>query len=173
MRSFILTDRHWPWGTEKITKSDRIYAHPFAPTHTRYTILVHGNKKIWKPSKPLIPEEYEIGRELGALIAKELMTEINRMGVVALEDRKQSLPQPNDLMIIGYFEGVEEGSTVKRLGLGFGSRAAELWTAVKGYQMTNTGPRLLGTGKLDSGGRKCQACLSQLRFSPPLATRSA
>ena len=79
---------------------------------------------------------------------------IEGMGLVALEGSQQSLPQPNDLMIMGYFGAVEEGSTAKRLVLGFGSGATDLTTAVEGYQMTNTGPRLLGTGQLESGGGK-------------------
>ena len=57
-------------------------------------------------------------------------------------------------MIAGYFEGVEEGSSVKRLALGFGSGATELTTAVEGYQMTKEGPRLLGTGELQYEGGK-------------------
>jgi hypothetical protein len=76
------------------------------------------------------------------------------MGLVALEGSQQSLPQLNDLMIIGYFGAVEEGSTAKRLTIGFGSGATELTTAVEGYQMTKEGPRLLGSGQLESGGGK-------------------
>jgi hypothetical protein len=149
-----VTDRHRYMGAEKIAKPERIYVYPFAPTHADIPSWSTAAEKYAPPSKPPTPEELEVGRKLGALVAKELVEEINGMGVLALEGSEQSLPHPNDLMIIGYFEGVEEGSTVKRLGLGFGSGAAELRTAVEGYQMTQTGPRLLGTGKLDSGGGK-------------------
>jgi len=71
-----------------------------------------------------------------------------------LEGSKQSLPQTNDLMLAGYFEAIDEGSTVKRLALGFGSGATELTTSVEGYQMTPEGPRLLGSAELQSGGGK-------------------
>ena len=54
---------------------------------------------------------------IGDLVAKELVTEIQEMGLVAYKRSKQSLPRPNDLMITGYFEAVDEGSTVKRLDL--------------------------------------------------------
>jgi len=63
-------------------------------------------------------------------------------------------PVPNDVMIIGYLEAVEQGSTVKRLAVGFGSGKAELTTAVEGYQMTSAGPRLLGSGDVEYGGGK-------------------
>ena len=82
------------------------------------------------------------------------MAKIEEMGLLALEGSQESLPKPNDLMIIGFLGAVEEGSTAKRLTLGFGSGSAELTTAVEGYQMTNKGPRLLGSGKLDSAGGK-------------------
>lgn len=157
-----VTDRHRYMETGKIAKPERIYVYPFAPTHADIPSWSTAAEKYAEPSKPLPAEELEVGRKLGALIAKELVTEINGMGLLALEGNEQSLPQPNDLMIIGYFEGVEEGSTVKRLGLGFGSGAAELRTAVEGYQMTNTGPRLLGTGKLDSGGGKMPGLIAPI-----------
>ncbi len=76
------------------------------------------------------------------------------MGLLAEEGNPQSQPRPNDLMLIGYFEAVEEGSTVKRLALGFGSGATELTTSLEGYQMTKNGPRQLGSEKLDSSGAK-------------------
>lgn len=149
-----VTGRDSKIGTEKIAKPDRIYVYPFAVTHAGIPTWAATADQYDQPIKPPTPEELEVGRKLGALVAKELVTEIQGMGMVALEGGHQSLPQPNDLMIIGYFGSIEEGSTVKRLTLGFGSGATDLTTAVEGYQMTKEGPRLLGSGKLDSGGGK-------------------
>lgn len=149
-----VTGRDSKIGTEKIAKPDRIYVYPFAATHADIPSWSSAAERLDPPSKPPTPEELEVGRKLGGLVAKELVTKIEGMGLVALEGSQQSLPQPNDLMIIGYFGAVEEGSTAKRLVLGFGSGATDLTTAVEGYQMTNTGPRLLGTGQLESGGGK-------------------
>jgi len=149
-----VTGRDSKIGTEKIAKADRIYVYPFAATHADIPSWSTAAERLDPPSKPPTPEELEVGRKLGDLVAKELVTKIEEMGLVALEGSQQSLLQPNDLMIIGYFGAVEEGSTAKRLVLGFGSGATDLTTAVEGYQMTNTGPRLLGTGQLESGGGK-------------------
>lgn len=149
-----VTGRESKIGTEKIAKPERIYVYPFAATHVDIPNWSTAANRFAKPSKPPTPEELEIGRKLGALVANELVTKIQEMGLVALEGSQQSLPQPNDLMIIGYFGVVEEGSTAKRLALGFGSGGTELTTAVEGYQMTKTGPRLLGSGQLESGGGK-------------------
>jgi len=150
-----VTERHSQMGVgEKIAKPDRIYVYPFATTHADIPSWATVDDRIDKPAKPPTPDELEVGRELGGIIAKELVTKIQEMGLVALEATQNSLPKPNDLMIVGFLGTVEEGSTAKRLALGFGSGAADLTTAVEGYQMTNTGPRLLGSAQLDSGGGK-------------------
>ena len=149
-----VTERESKIGNEKLSKPDRIYVYPFAATHADVPNWTKSADRLVQPENPPTPEELEVGRQLGDLVAKELVTKIEEMGLVALEGGEQSLPQPNDIMLTGYFGTVEEGSTAKRLALGFGSGAAELTTAVEGYQMTNTGPRLLGSAQLDSGGGK-------------------
>ena len=149
-----VTKRESKIGAEKLVKADRIYVYPFAATQADIPSWATGAQHLAPPKEPPTPEELEVGRQLGALVAKELVEEIINMGLVAVEGSQQSLPKPNDLMIIGYFGAVEEGSTLKRLTLGFGTGAAELTTAVEGYQMTKTGPRLLGSGQLESGGGK-------------------
>jgi len=149
-----VTGRDSKIGNEKIAKPERIYVFPFAATHDDIPSWSTANNRLAKPDKPPTPEELEVGRNLGDLVAKELVTKIEEMGLVAMEGSKQSIPKPNDLMIIGYFGAVDEGSTVKRLTVGFGSGSTDLTTAVEGYQMTNKGPRLLGSGQLESGGGK-------------------
>ena len=141
-------------GTEKIAKPDRIYVYPFAATQVGIPTWATTADQFAQPVKPPTPEELELGRKAGALVAKDLVTEIEKMGLLAVEGGHQSHPQHNDLMIIGYFGAIEEGSTLKRLTLGFGSGATELVTTVEGYQMTPGGPRLLGSAKLDSAGGK-------------------
>ena len=43
------------------------------------------------------------------------------MGLPAVQAAGQAPPQPNDIVIKGNFYGVEQGSTGKRVLLGFGS----------------------------------------------------
>lgn len=149
-----VTQRESKIGTEKLAKPDRIYVFPFATTHADIPSWSTAADRFTQPSKPPTPEELEAGRKLGALVAKELVTKIEEMGLLSLVGSQQSLPRPNDIMIIGYFGAIEEGGTVKRLVLGFGTGATDLTTSVEGYQMTNSGPRLLGSAKLESGGGK-------------------
>jgi hypothetical protein len=76
------------------------------------------------------------------------------MGLPAVRAAGQRAPQVNDIVIIGHFASIEEGSAAKRFVLGFGSGAAKLETRVEGYLMTNRGLRKLGAGTVDAGGNK-------------------
>ena len=54
----------------------------------------------------------------------------------------------------GYLVSIDEGSTAKRMLIGFGAGGSELKAVVEGYQMTARGLRRLGSGTVDSGGSK-------------------
>ena len=149
-----VTKRDRKTGSEKLAKPERIYVFPFAATQADIPEWATGAQQLDPPKEPPTPEELQAGRELGDLVAKELVESISEMGLTALEGSKNSLPKPNDIMIVGYFGAVDEGSTVKRLVIGFGSGSTDLTTAVEGYQMTSEGPRLLGSAQLESGGGK-------------------
>lgn len=150
-----VTERHPQLRAgDMIAKPERIYVYPFAATPADIPAWSVSAGRYSDPSQQQTPEELKVGRELGNLVAKELVTKIQLMGLSALEGNSQIVPRNKDLLIIGYFETIEEGSTLKRLGLGFGSGSAELQTTVEGYQTTPEGPRLLGTAKLDSAGGK-------------------
>ena len=150
-----VTKRHTNLGAgERIAKPERIYVYSFAATPEGIPSWSSAANRFSASKTPPTPEEIELGRDMGLLVAKKLVTEIQLMGLVALFGEKHTVPRTNDLMLTGYFGTIEEGSTAKRLTLGFGSGAAELTTSVEGYQMTKAGPRLLGTAKLESGGGK-------------------
>ncbi len=149
-----VTKRDSKIGTEKIAKPDRIYVYPFAATPFDIPPRSASVDRYAKSATPQTSEQIKVGRNLGVLVAKKLVTEIQKMGMLALEGNKNTVPRINNILITGYFEAAEKGSTVKRLSLGFGSGAAELTTAVEGYQMTQEGPRLLGSAQLQSAGGK-------------------
>ena len=101
---------------------------------------------------PLTPEEAELSRKLGAEVAKELVADLQGMGLPAVLAADQPTPQVNDIVIRGYFVSVDQGSAAERVLVGFGTGDAELSTAVEGYQMTAQGLRPLGRGEIRSGG---------------------
>ena len=137
-------------SNEFIAKPELIYVFPFVSNPADIPEWSAAARRHVKPSRLQTPEEIKIGRELGTAVATKLVEEINDMGLMALDGRKQTSPQINDIFLIGYFESVDEGSTAKRLMLGFGSGSADLKTSVEAYQMTENGLRLLGSADADS-----------------------
>jgi len=99
-------------------------------------------------------EDIAAGQQFGALIANNLVDEINKMGLPASVAIPGMTPQVNDIVIRGYILSVKDGSAAKRVIVGFGAGASEMRTMVEGYQMTAQGLRKLGVGTVDAGGGK-------------------
>jgi len=106
------------------------------------------------PTAPQTAEQIANGRKVGAEIAAQLVEEIQGMGLPAKRAAIRTKPRINDIVIRGYLLSVDEGSTGKRVAVGFSSGVSELKTAVEGFQMTKKGLRKLGYGTVDTGGSK-------------------
>ena len=143
-----------PYAGERIARPNRIIVHNFAssPADIPPGSAVAG--QYAQHSTPQTSKEIELGRQLGAQVAKELVADIQKMGLPAVQAAGQPAPQVGDLVFMGYFESVDQGSAAKRIVLGFGSGAADLHTAVEGYLMTDKGLRRLGSGSIDAGTGK-------------------
>jgi hypothetical protein len=141
--------------TGPIPRPATIWVYDFAATAADVpanSALV-GEKDL-DTAPPQTAEQIEEGQKLGAQIAKELVADINDMGMTAQQASRSTKPQLNDIVIRGYLLSVEEGSTGLRVIVGFGAGKSELSTMVEGYQMTDHGLRKLGYGTIDSGGNK-------------------
>jgi Domain of unknown function (DUF4410) len=138
---------------EKLARPDRIIVHDFTgnpadvPPESPFAAQLAG-------TIPPTSEQREVGRKLGAQIAKELVADLQAMGLPAVPAAGQPAPQVDDIVLRGYFVSIDEGSAGKRVLVGFGSGTAEMRAAVEGYQMTAQGLRLLGSGEVRSGGGK-------------------
>lgn len=113
--------------------------------------------EVGSPSTPPTQQEIEQGRELGALIAQNLVADINAMGLNSVQAGPGSSPQVGDGVIRGYIvstEGGGFGSAAQRFVIGFGAGTAEMDTVVEGYAVTAQGWRKLGSGTLSSSGNK-------------------
>ena len=75
---------------------------------------------------PPTPEQAELSRKLGAEIAKDLVADLQGMGLPAVLAEGQPPPQVNDIAIRGYFVSVDQGNATERVLLGFGAGEAEL-----------------------------------------------
>jgi hypothetical protein len=147
-----VTERQRYEGAQ-LARPDRIIVHDFTanpaevPSGSAFAAEMAG---VGAPT----PEQLEVGRKLGAEVAKELVADLQGMGLPAVRAAGQPPPRPDDIVLRGYFVSVDEGRAGRRVLVGFGSGAAELRTAVEGYQMTAQGLRPLGRGEIRSEGGK-------------------
>ena len=139
---------------ERVARPDRIIVHDFAATPADIPAWSAAAGQYASPRTPQKAEEIKIGRRLGAEVAKELVAEIRGMGLGAMRAAGQPAPTVGDIVIIGYFESLEEGSASKRVVLGFGSGAAEIKARLEGYLMTDQGLRKVGSRDVAAGGGK-------------------
>lgn len=146
-----------PMTAPGLARPNQIWVYPFvaAPADMPADSAIASN--VGTPSTPLTPEEIETGRKYGALIAQELVKDIQAMGMPAIEAGPGSSPQVGDGVIRGYIvstEGSGAKGFAKRFVIGFGAGTAEMDTVVEGYVMTPQGLRKLGSGTLSSSGNK-------------------
>ncbi len=142
-------------GVQRATmpRPDRILVYDFAATPGDLPSWSAPARRYTDATTTVSSDEVAKGRELGAKVADELVEEIRQMGLPATHAAGET-PRPGDLMLVGYFESIDEGSAVKRVVLGFGSGGADLQTKVEGYRMTAQGPRELGSRTVDAGAGK-------------------
>lgn len=146
-----VTDRQSYEGP-RLAKPARILVYDFAASQAD---LPPGyGTAVSAPPADQSAEDLSLGRELGAQVAKDLVEELQKMGLPAVSANGQPPPQLNDIAVIGYFVSIDRGSIAKRFAIGFGSGAPELATAVEVYVMSSQGLRRLGAGEINSAGSK-------------------
>jgi hypothetical protein len=136
---------------EKLARPDRIIVHDFTANPADVPPESAFAAQMADAPAPT-PQQLELSRKLGDQVAKELVPDLRRMGLPAVQAAGQPAPRPHDIVLRGYFVSVDEGSATQRVLVGFGAGAAELKTAVEAYQMTAEGLRPLGRGEIRSGG---------------------
>ena len=146
-----------PMSSPGLARPNQIWVYNFIanPADMPADSSIRGS--VGAPSTPPTPQELEEGRQLGALIAQELVADINAMGLSAVQAGPGSTPQVGDGVIRGYLVSVQgggAGSAVKRFVIGFGAGTSEMDTVVEGYSVTPQGWRKLGSGTLTSSGNK-------------------
>jgi Domain of unknown function (DUF4410) len=89
----------------KIARPDRIIVYDFAATPSELPSEV----AIAAPL-PLTAEQLATGRRLGSEIAKDLVAELQGMGLPAVRAAGKPAPLVGDGLVAGYFALVEEGN---------------------------------------------------------------
>ena len=152
--SSSVTTRRSYVGDEEIARPGRIIVHSFAATPDDIPADAAVAGHYDRRATPQTAEEIELGRQLGARVANELVKEILKMGMPAERAGSGPKPQQGNVVIKGEFISIDEGSRLKRMLIGFGAGAAELKTFVEGYQVTASGLRPLGSAEVEAGGGK-------------------
>ncbi|MGH7841291.1 MAG: DUF4410 domain-containing protein [Candidatus Binataceae bacterium] len=143
-----------PMVNPGLARPNQIWVYNFVAAPSEVPADSSIGKEVGAPSTPPTAEQIETGRQLGALIAQDLVADIQAMGLSAVQAGPGSSPQVGDGVIRGYLVSVEGGGTVKRFVIGFGLGTSEMDTVVEGYAMTPHGLRKLGSGTLSSSGSK-------------------
>jgi len=149
-----VTSINAPLQHEAFPRPDRILVYDFSATPDGIAPDSALQGQVGEPSEPMTADELEAARKLGAAVATELVNQINDMGLYAVRASGQPGPKPGEAVLRGYFLSVDQGSTIKRVVIGFGAGSASLKTVVEGYFMTDQGLRYAGSGTIDSGGNK-------------------
>lgn len=140
-----------------LARPNQIWVYDFVATASDMPANSSLAGRVGVPGTAPTAEELETGRRYGALIAQDLVQDIQAMGMPAIQAGAGASPQVGDGIIRGYIVSTEGGSTgamVKRLVIGFGAGTAEMDTVVEGFVVTPQGWRRLGSGTLTSSGNK-------------------
>jgi Domain of unknown function (DUF4410) len=146
-----------PMTARGLARPNQIWVYDFVATSSDMPTDSSLAGRVGAPSTPPTPEEIETGRKYGAMIAQDLVKDIQAMDMPAIEAGPGSSPQVGDCVIRGYIvstEGGGAGAMAKRLVIGFGAGTAEMDTVVEGFVVTPQGLLRLGSGTLSSSGNK-------------------
>ena len=150
-----ITQRQSYAAQERIPRPGRIIVYDISatPSDVPATAAITGSYS--QRQSPQTAREIQVGRQLGAQVAANLVRKILDMGMPAERAGHGSAPQMGNVLITGQFISIEEGSRAKRVFIGFGKGSGELRTHIEGYLVTPEGHRLLGSRQVaTSGGKK-------------------
>ena len=113
-----------PMSSPGLARPNRIWVYNFVANSADMPSNSSIGGQVGAPSTPPTAAELDEGRQLGALIAQELVADINAMGLSAVQAGAGSSPQVGDGVIRGYLVSVQGGGTgsmVQRFVIGFGA----------------------------------------------------
>ena len=143
-----------PMQAPGIARPNQIWVYNFVANPADMPTDSSISGQVGAPSTPPTAQQVQEGRRLGALIATELVADINAMGLSAVQAGPGTTAHVGDGVIRGYLVSVQGGSAVKRFVIGFGAGTSEMDTVVEGYVLTPQGWLKLGSGTLSSSGNK-------------------
>ena len=92
---------------------------------------------------PEADEQLKIGEAVAKVVTENLVKEISKLGIPAVEAAKATPVAGPSLSIEGQFVTVDQGNRLRRAVIGFGAGASEVRTMVQVFENTNDGRRLV------------------------------
>ena len=92
---------------------------------------------------PEADEQLKIGQEVAKVVTENLVKEISKLGIPAVEAAKATPVAGPSLSIEGQFVTVDQGNRLRRAVVGFGAGASEVRTMVQVFETMNDGRRLV------------------------------
>lgn len=143
-----------PISSPGLARPNQIWVYDFVASAADVPSDSSIGSTVGAPSTPPTTGQVQTARQLGSLIAQDLVKDIQDMGLPAVHAGSGASPQVGDGVIRGYLVSVEAGGVARRFVIGFGYGTSEMDTVVEGYVMTSQGLRRLGSGTLSSTGNK-------------------
>jgi hypothetical protein len=149
-----VTQRQSTAAAQELTRPELVIVYDFAATGDDLPSDSVIARYYQERSVPQTSKEVELGRQLGQLVAQNLVKDLNKAGITAEPVDSAPVPLIGDGVIRGEFIVVNEGSPLARVFIGFGAGAAELKTLAEAYQVTATGLSPLGSAQIEAKGGK-------------------
>ena len=115
-----------PMDSPGLARPEQIWIYDFIADPAKVPADSYMSDDLSAPSTPPTAAELETGRQLGAAIVKNLVGDIQAMGLSAVQAGPRSDPQVGDGVIRGYLVSVQGGSTAERFVIGLGAGSSEL-----------------------------------------------
>jgi hypothetical protein len=141
-------------AAQELTRPGLVIVYDFAGTHHDLPSDSVIARYSQERSVPQTPKEVELGRQLGQLVATNLVKDLSKAGIKAEPVDSAPIPLVGDGVVRGEFIVVDEGSPLTRVFIGFGAGKAELKTLAEAYQVTAVGLAPLGSAQIEAKGGK-------------------
>jgi hypothetical protein len=146
-------------GKEQLAKPGRIVVHDFVATPDDVVPGSAMDGQYERREKGQSAKDVALGRQLGSLVAADLVKRIRGFGLAAERGTGRYLAVVGDVVIRGEFVSITKGSRMKRMVIGFGAGAADIQTHVEGVVLTESGQRQLGEATVQAAGGKMPGML--------------
>jgi hypothetical protein len=147
---------------DEIARPKRVVVYDFAGTRDDLPPDSAIARYYEQREVPQTQNEIYLGRQLGRLVAENLVKELNGAGIAAQHASSTPQARVGDAIVRGEFIVVMEGSRTARVLIGFGAGAGELKTLAEAYQVTADGLRPLGATQVHTAGGKLPGMLVPL-----------